>query len=446
MPSRSTSAIRRVPALRRSDWRGLTRLGVSATVGVVDLVEELHLAIGSRAGLLAPTSEGRAAGITGGVYRIVRGTTRLVGRGLDSVLGASTGRRPDDGSAAPQVGDPSREALLALLNGVSGDHLADSGNPLAITMGFRSDGVRFEPTRNALATRFPDSRAKVLVLVHGLCMNDLQWKRRGHDHGQALARDGGFTPVYLHYNSGRHVSQNGRDFAALLEQLVGHWPVPITELVIVGHSMGGLVTRSACHVGAEANHAWLTRLTTLVFLGTPHHGAPLERGGQLIGRLLGLSPFLAPFTRLGTIRSAGVTDLCFGNLQDADWQGLDRHSQRGDSRCPTPLPDGRTVFIVAATTSAGRSRIADRMIGDGLVPLASALGEHPDPARSLSLPDGHRWIARAANHWDLLSRDDVYRQLRAWLTTDPEGEVVARAADGTAVRAGTDQRIRQISS
>jgi pimeloyl-ACP methyl ester carboxylesterase len=221
--------------------------------------------------------------------------------------------------------------------------------------------------------------------------------------------------VYLHYNSGRHVSQNGREFAGLLEQLVASWPVPVDELVIVGHSMGGLVARSACHQAAQAQQRWLAALTKLVFLGTPHHGAPLERGGQVFDMLLGLSPYVAPFARLGKARSAGITDLRFGNLQDADWQGRDRHAQRRDDRRPTPLPDGVDAYVVAATNSESARGLHSALLGDGLVPPASALGEHRDPALALTLPKAHRQVVTSSSHWDLLSRDDVYAQMRHWL-------------------------------
>ena len=191
------------------------------------------------------------------------------------------------------------------------------------------------------------------------------------------------TPLYLHYNSGRHVSQNGRELAPLLQRLVAHWPVPVEELVIVGHSMGGLVARSACHHAATEGQAWLRRLTKLVFLGTPHHGAPLERGGRRIDLLLGLSPYVAPFARLGKARSAGITDLRFGNLQDADWVGRDRHAQHSDDRQPTPLPPDADTFVLAATLAERPGRVHSAVIGDGLVPLASALGEHRDDALAL---------------------------------------------------------------
>jgi hypothetical protein len=281
------------------------------------------------------------------------------------------------------------------------------------------------------------------VLVHGLCMNDLQWQRNGHDHGAALAQALGFTPLYLHYNSGRHISSNGRDFAELLDRTLADWPVPVQDLAIVGHSMGGLVARSACPPAQEQGLAWLGRLKSLVFLGSPHHGAPLERGGHLVDTVFGLSPYLAPFTRLTGSRSAGITDLRHGNLQDADWQGPAKgpsgHAtgapsqasvpqgrttppqtgatprRRRDHRSPTPLPPGVRVGVVAATLARDPGSRRGRTLGDGLVPLASALGEHADPALALALPPSQQLVVAEASHWDLLDRAEVAAQLLRWL-------------------------------
>nr|MBP7521295.1 alpha/beta hydrolase [Leptothrix sp. (in: b-proteobacteria)] len=299
-----------------SDLHGLARLGVDATVGITDLVEAVHHSIESRLGVADAASGGRTSGITGFVYRRVRGVTRLVGQGLDAVFGVLTERvLPATAGASADVapGDAGvalqREALRSAVNGVWGDHLAQTGNPLAIPMRLRVGGRPLDLS-SPLAGQLPAAPSgRVLLLVHGLCMNDLQWSRRGHDHGQMLAAELGATALYLHYNTGRHVSQNGRELAALLETLLARWPVPVQELTLIGHSMGGLVLRSACHIGATSSQAWLGPLRALVLLGTPHHGAPLERGGRLLDGALGLSPYVRPFARLGRSRSAGITDL-----------------------------------------------------------------------------------------------------------------------------------------
>lgn len=394
-----TSALARAKMpLDTADLCGVSRLVIDGVVGVTDIVEAMHLTIGTRAGLLRPGLAGRARGITGLAYGAVRGVTRLVGRGLDVAL--------PRGSSSPVAATPERQALVSALNGVWGDHLEKSGNPLAIAMSLRIGG---HPYREVL--QMPTG--KVVVMVHGLGMNDLQWRRRDHDHGRMLAAELGFTPVYLHYNTGRHVSQNGRDFSATLDALVADWPVPIEELVIVCHSMGGLVARSACSVGR--GRPWRRALRKLVFLGTPHHGAPLERAGRVFDSLLAFSPYAAPLARLGKARSAGITDLRFGNLQDADWQHRDRHSQARDDRVPTPLPRGVQSFLVAATKGDTVAGLRGSVVGDGLVPLASALGEHTDPALALKVPRTRQLVVTAADHWDLLSDERVRAQLRTWL-------------------------------
>ena len=395
--------------IHAADLRGLSRLAVDATLGITDLVEAMHHTIASTANIGGKKAAGRTSGITGFVYRSVRGTTRLVGSGLDAAFG---------GLLRPAIAGrvvPRREAVLAALNGVFGDHLADTGNPLAIVMSLRQAGQPLTLERSALAARLPNAGGRLLVLVHGLCMNDLQWLHAGHDHGEVLAREHGFTPLYLHYSSGRHVSQNGRDLAALLEGLLAQWPVPVQELVIVGHSMGGLVARSAAHQAVQAGLAWPSRLKRWAFLGTPHHGAPLERGGRLVDTALGISRYAAPFARLGKARSAGITDLRFGNLQDTDWQGRDRHAQHRDDRQPTPLPAGVETLLVAATQSAQVSDTLGAMRGDGLVTVASALGVHRRAEHTLAVPASRQLVVTSANHWDLLSRSEVADALTTWL-------------------------------
>jgi len=393
----------------RDELRGINRLVMAGIAGVVDLVEAMHYNIARIPGLAATSERDRTQGITGLVYRSIRGIAALTGRGLDVLLA----------ELEPLLGKrsrgPKREALLAALNGVLGDYLAASNNPLAITMRMRRGGVALPDERESLAAVLPHAGGKLLVLLHGLCMNDLEWKRKGHDHGAALARDLGYTPVYLHYNSGLHISTNGRAFAERLEALVRSWPVPLTELVIIGHSMGGLVARSACHYGELARHEWLHRLDKIVFIGTPHHGSPLERGGNWVDLLLGASRYTAPLGRLGKIRSAGITDLRFGNLVDEDWNQGDRFKRTRDLRVPVPLPQGVACYAIAATTGNRADDLSDRLLGDGVVPLASALGRHANPKLALTFDDSRQYVAYGIGHLDLLSRPEVYGQIKHWL-------------------------------
>jgi pimeloyl-ACP methyl ester carboxylesterase len=394
-----------------ADMRGLSRLTIDAIAGMVDLVEAMHYNIASVPGIPPVPQPGRTTGITGLVYRSISGVIRLVDHGLDRLLASLN---PSLGARSAW---PGREAVLAALNGVLGDYLSASKNPLAITMSLRRDGHRLPMEAPALAAAIPQAGDKLAVLVHGLCMNDLQWNRRGHDHGAALARDLGYTPIYLYYNTGLHISVNGRAFSNLLDRLLQVWPAEVSKFVIIGHSMGGLVARSACHYSAVARRTWLRHLDKLVFLGTPHHGAPLERGGNSLDTLLGISRYTAPLARLGKIRSAGITDLRYGNLVDQDWKGRDRFQRSRDVRLAVPLPDGVQCFTIAATTAKRTRGLGDRVIGDGIVPLASALGRHKDRRLALTFPESRQWIGYGMNHLDLLSRREVYARLRRWLAS-----------------------------
>ena len=395
--------------LHLSDLRGVQRVANDAAVGLTDLVEALHQAI-----LRKPRTPrtpgkspgGRTSGITGLVYKSVRGITRVVGGGLDALLGLFEPLIADRSSS------PEREAIGAALNGLFGDYLVETGNPLAIAMRLRKAGVPLAIDRTALAAAYPDATRRIVVLAHGLCMNDLHWTRNGHDHGVALARDLGYTPIYAHYNTGRHISTNGREFAGLIDALLREWPAPVERLVIIGHSMGGLVARSACHHAAGAGDAWLKQLDALVFLGTPHLGAPLERAGALVDHLLRISPYTAPFERLAKVRSAGIKDLRHGSLRDEDWQP-NRGTLR-QARAPVPLPDGVRCYAVAASKSA-ETGSGGRVRGDGLVPVSSALGRHRDPRLDLALPEAHRAVEYGIDHFDLLDSARVYERLREWL-------------------------------
>ena len=383
-----------------SDLRGIARMAVDASHGIAGIVEHMHRTIQSVPLPIGEAKAGRTRGITGFVYRSVRGGMRVVGRGIDMGLAPLTALLPEGEST------PARDAFLSAVNGVYGDYLVRTGNPLALEMQLRLNGQRVDPQDISGAFRAgPDPTAptgKVLLLVHGLCLNDRQWTREGHDHGAALADEHGYTPLYLRYNTGLRIAASGRSLAELLECTLAQWPRPVEQLVILGHSMGGLVARSACHHGKAAGHGWLQYLRKLVFVGTPHHGAPLERGGHALDFVMDLSPYSAPFTQIGKTRSAGIQDLRHGSVTTQPTELV-------------PLPEGVLCYAAAATLAARRSLLAERLVGDGLVPLDSALGRHPDPARTLALPRPHQWVGYGMGHLELLSRPEVYAQLSRWL-------------------------------
>nr|WP_225444856.1 alpha/beta fold hydrolase [Pseudomarimonas arenosa] len=224
----------------------------------------------------------------------------------------------------------------------------------------------------------------------------------------------GYCSLHLHYNSGRSIAGNAADLAEMLERLVKKWPGQIDSIVLIGHSMGGLVARGACALAEQTGQGWLSRTHKLVCLGSPHQGAPLERAGHGLEQLLAALPLVAPFARLARLRSAGITDLRHGSLQSA-------------TDGPTVLqpPAGLHLYLLAASRSlqpAVASRRRPR--SDGLVPVASALGEHRQRARSLAVPASRKALLYGMHHLQILYHPTVSEQVRGWLL-EPSGLGVA---------------------
>ena len=410
--------------LHLSDIQGLSQLATQGVLGVTGLAESVqgnvYKAVAAPFGLLgsrfvdaAPGSSGvKPSGITGLVYGGIKGITRLAGGTVNSALT----------KAAPLItqrfgtpaSSPEREAVLSAINGVLGDQLLATANPLNISMSLRHEGKPLLLEKAAISQRLPQATGKLLVVLHGLCMNDLQWTTSGYNHADVLANELGYTPVYLHYNTGLHTSINGQQFAALLEQLLDAWPQPVEELTLLAHSMGGLVSRSACHLAEQTNMAWRSKLKNIVFLGTPHHGAPLERVGSWIDTMLDSNRVTKPFAAIGQIRSSGITDLRYGHVLTSSWEGKDRFERSPDTREPLPLPEGINCYAVAATTTGEANGLKDAMLGDGLVSLRSAFGKHDDPQHELAFKSQCQQVV-AGNHLALLSCVAVGQQMVQWL-------------------------------
>ena len=421
IPTQPKGPRRLLRHVQPSDLRAVAQLATQATLGVVNLTEGVHQSVLRAMGGRRGAAPERTAGLTGMVYGSVRGVTGLVGHTLDTVL---TGLTPllSQATNGQMADSHERSVALAVLNGVVGDHLAAHDNPLALPMTLRLNGQSWEPEHTSALGNHPPTH--VVLTIHGLCMTDTQWLAQGVDHGNHLADKLGAQRLSLRYNTGRHISDNGEQLAMLLQRLVTAWPVPLKQLTIVAHSMGGLVARSAHAAGVAAGHTWPERLKTLVCLGTPHHGAPLERAGAWVDTLLQLTPYSAPFARLGQLRSAGITDLRHGWVLPRDWQAQSSKGawtraahHHADKRTPLPLPAGVDCYTIAATLAPQSSLLAERLTGDGLVPLNSALGKHDNPSMRLAFPVEHQCVLYRTGHVELLSSPRVTAQLEHWLVS-----------------------------
>lgn len=373
------------------------------------IAEELNFAVLDSLERGLPARPGSSAlqltrNVTGLAYKTVHHLSQLAGNGTDLALrGMEALLGPNGEEQAQSV---RRESALSILNGLIGDHLHTQKNPLALAMQMSHGDRVLEPNN---PSTLPGASGKVLLQVHGLCMRDMRQPGSALcAHEELLVTELGYTAVSLRYNSGLPVSHNGRELAAQLECMLQQWPAEVEELTILAHSMGGLVVRSAVHHARQQSLQWPAQLKNIVFLGTPHHGAPLERAGNWIDALMKISPYTRPFGALGRLRSSGITDLRHGNVLDEDGSGV---------RSEVPLPQGVACYAVAAVASRRNNR-ATRWMGDGLVPVQSALGQHGDSRQDLKFDSAAQYIAQGVNHMGLLSDPGVQRQIMRWLATE----------------------------
>jgi hypothetical protein len=405
----------------------LAGLAVDGFGGAVTRVQELHEAVAERSfgGTGAVSSAPRAAhdAIANSVYAAVRGAGTLLGAGLTRSIRAAGG--------GPRISDHPRGRLAqGALNGLWGDRLDEAASPLAVPMAVRVGGRDIPADRDALAAAFPGATARPVVFVHGLCESDAAWSIRAAERGGTyftrVLPDLGVTAVTIRYNSGLHVSENGRRLAALLEALVDAWPVPVQRLALVGHSMGGLVLRSAGHAAIECEHRWPALVDTTISLGTPHLGAPLEQATHLATWALRAVPESRPIATVLGARSAGIKDLRHGRLVDAEWETLDPDALRGFERADVPLLPGARHHVVAATLTGSPDHPFGRIIGDLLVLTPSAHGLQ-GRRRVVAFEDESCRHVGGHNHFDLLNSPALDGLLRDWLSVrGPARQLSAR--------------------
>ncbi|GLZ40532.1 hypothetical protein [Actinokineospora sp. NBRC 105648] len=316
--------------------------------------------------------------------------------------------------------------VVGIATGLFGENADLRRGVLPAAMTVRVDGRRIAVDRASLAAAYPAASSRIVVLLHGLLDTERAWyhrdeparSRSGTDYGSRFAADLPATAVYLRYNTGRHVSDNGRELTDLLTRLVGSWPVTVTEIILIGHSMGGLVARSALHQATAESAPWTSPTTRLVCLGTPHTGAPLERWVVRTAAVLDGLVVTAPLARVLGLRSDGIKDLAQGRLHRAQWSG---QAAAADASTATRLPAGLRQYFVASTLARTEGSLWGRLLGDLMVASSSA-GDHTQTADL-------RWLG-GLNHFALLRHDAVYDAVLAWLG-GPDGDERAVRHAGT---------------
>jgi pimeloyl-ACP methyl ester carboxylesterase len=353
-------------------------LAMHSAKEVTDLVAEMHSTITHMPSPLNKKHQPNAR-FAPFPYRIVSNSFALLAR-LSHQMTAKT-----EFSTLPVL------RTQAALNGVCGDKLEAWNSPLATPLTLRDEQGKVLDT-----AQWAQQPAKGHVLfLHGLCHSDLEWNQSAnHRQFSNELSEQGYQRAWLRYNTGRSISANGEDLAALLEQ---HFTDQGSPIWLIGHSMGGLLIRSASHYAAMKNQTWLARLSHAAYLGTPHLGAPWEVAGNKLNNILNFTPYTRPLMRLGNIRSQGIRDL--------------RESQiTADQKMPA-LAEKVSHLLLATSWSEAHT---ENWIGDGIVPVSSALAQDKR-GEVLSAPQLKRVLLNDINHIAIMNDERVYQELRKWL-------------------------------
>jgi len=400
--------------MRREEITAFGELAGDVAGGLASQIHQMHSGIAERVwravgpgGVPVRMVHDRVAGSAYAAARVLTGS--IVRAGARAVSAAQPAE------AASIQRSAAGRAVLGALNGLWGDTLLRRENGLTLEMTLRAAGGDVQPTRLALARAYPQPTGRLAVFVHGLCETDDAWMLGGQRHvpyGFRLKAELGYSPLYVRYNTGLHISENGRKLAGLLEQVVEGWPVDVHEVALIGHSMGGLVSRSACHYGA--GERWTSKVRHVFTLGSPHLGAPLEQGANAVSYLLSRVPetraLLAdPLNR----RSAGIKDLRYGYLVDECWVDQDCDAFLRNTAREIPFLRNAHHYFVCATVAREPDGLPAKVVGDLFVLRPSAWAQRR--GERLRFPVEHYQHVGAANHLELLNHPAIYEQIRRWM-------------------------------
>ena len=316
-------------------------------------------------------------------FAAVETVARGVGAAAAPVLESSAA--PDARRASEH---PPAVGWLAALGGAFGDRLVADHRvrALAVPMSVRDRGALVEidpdPTTDDSAV---DRACTLVVFVHGLGNHESMWGQSYLD----LVRAHGAIPITVRYTTGQAIADSGAELADLLDRLVAARPVAVERIVLVGHSMGGLVIREALATG----RSWRERVSDVITLGTPHSGAPLERAAVRGLALASSVPVVAPWAALGDERSTGIKNLGIADV--------------------APATPGPAWHLVAASL---RPRDAVGLLGRARSGLLGPLGDGMVSVRSAFAVEEHltarRLVIDDASHMALLDHPEAADVLR----------------------------------
>lgn len=393
---------------------------------IVGTVRDVHQAISKRAFGATRTVGGRVPEsfhdtVITSLYGAISGVLRLSSGSIRALAKRGVGR--------PVESSRMGRGVVAAVNGLIGDELRMVDDPQAIVMAVRKDGGDIPVSPWPVGESFRGATSHIVLFLHGLCESDESWRigdrSTGTTYAQRIKDETDGTPVFIRYNTGLRVSENGKHLDWLIRQLVASWPTDVARITLVGHSMGGLVVRAATNHATASGQTWQHLVRDVICLGTPHTGAALEKVAHMGSRALHFFPESRPFSAILNSRSAGILDLRHGYITREEWEGQDLTRLWGlDRIAAAPLPHAEYHFVVA-TLGATKRHPFSSVLGDLLVHFSSAAGI----GRSGALVDGARLeYLPSTHHFALLNHPRIGDWLVQWLTARESAALPAGSA------------------
>ena len=384
----------------------------TAVRGVTGAIRDTHGAVATKMFASARRSVGPVVApvefVHDHIARAAYGASAVALEGVAEVVGATAIKAAEAGRMSKFGRGTTRRAggVLAFVHGFNGDKMVSGRVPLSSPMNLRRSGERVPATPEGLARAYPDAAPQIVIFVHGFVGTEQMWKRHAHrdddgrrlSYGRRLEAHGDWSSLFVRYNTGLRIKSNGLELALLIEQAVDNWPVPVERVVLVGHSMGGLVASSALLQWPQSA-SWGPLVSDLITLGTPYHGSPIEQGANYLAEWFsghGSTKWLGDVIQF---RSEGIKDLRPGNLFLADTRGAmpDAAEWR---RMLAPQMVVRHLSIAGVLTKDPHARLGG-IIGDGVVPRSSARGGADNELSRSTMMGG-------MSHNDLVNDPRVY--------------------------------------
>lgn len=404
--------------------RGFGELVFDVVRGTVNLVERTHRDVARRSvKLYSPTEEVKAVAeqineAHLAVASVVYGSIRVVNGGVRAATKLAAAAVPN-ALVADAAAGASRSAMVknanwvvdqaqAAVNGWYGDVFDTQKHLLAMDMTLRNDGRAIALEASAIAAAYPNATSKVCVLVHGLCSTEWVWEMQSEAHygdaelclGARMTQTFGYTALHVRYNSGRAIAENGEELAAFVSELVRNYPVAIDDIVVIGHSMGGLVSKHAVHRAQVDRAPWLEKLKRVICVGSPHEGSALERFAEATERVFGVIPTAATSVaaELLKTRSRGIRDLYHGRSSQDDM---------------VPLADHVDYHYIGATLTADTEHFVSQFVGDILVAPHSSMESKREAHRVT------RDILGGIDHVSLANHPLTWGVIQSYLADSP---------------------------